>query len=32
VADGVRVGLHAFEEPSLRTVAPGVRAACHLVE
>lgn len=32
VPDGVRVGLHAFEEPPLRTLAPGVRVACHLVE
>ncbi len=27
---GVRIGLHAFEEPTLHTVAAGLSVACHL--
>ncbi len=29
---GVRVTLHPFEEPPLKEIAPGLQAACHLVE
>ena len=28
---GVRVSLHGSEDPPLRTIAPGVEVACHLV-
>jgi len=30
VGGGAKVVLHAFEEPTLKTVAPGVQVSCHL--
>ncbi len=30
VGDGAKVVLHDFEEPTLKTVAPGVQVSCHL--
>jgi len=29
---GLRVVLHPFEEPSLKEIAPGLQAACHLLD
>jgi oligopeptide/dipeptide ABC transporter ATP-binding protein len=30
MGDGAKVILHPFEEPTLKTVAPGVQVSCHL--
>ncbi len=30
VGNGLKLGLHPFEEPTLKTVAPGVQVSCHL--